>query len=130
MNQIISKHQQMGRFRPKMDATRVSDATVLFYFPFFIFSFLLLHWLQALHTLGFSSGTGLIDISVEEIQNKFSLKMQEVMIIFIHTRYLILISKKGMDSSRLSPPPLSFSTQLSFQGSRIQKGPKKASFQV
>jgi len=43
----------MGRFRPKMDATR------------------------ALHTLGFSSGTGLIDISVEEIQNKFSLKMQQ-----------------------------------------------------
>ena len=34
--------------------------------------------MQALHTLGFSSGTGLIDISEEEIQNKFSLKMQQV----------------------------------------------------
>ena len=74
MNQIISKQQQMGRFRPKMDATRVSKMHCSdFYTPN-----IALQWLQALHTLGFSSGTGLIDISVEEIQNKFSLKMQQV----------------------------------------------------
>ena len=30
MNQILSKHQQMGRFRPKMDATRVSKCSIDF----------------------------------------------------------------------------------------------------
>lgn len=94
----------MGRFRPKMDATR------------------------ALHTLGFSSGTGLIDISVEEIQNKFSLKMQQF---HLHQQQAVLdLMNDSQGPGKGQRRPLVSSTPSEAPRSRRGSGPESLDVRI
>ena len=85
MDNVVLKNISMVRFRPKMDPTKVRN----FIFTSFIGKYVNPHTtllmftyhlkiLKALHTLGFPSGSSLTDITLDEIQRRFVIKMHQV----------------------------------------------------